>query len=69
MMAVCQLFTIFVAEINKHYYAFKISKRTMKRIFHVLILWTIALSSWAQGVSALDQVKADPRKAYGTDYP
>ena len=41
----------------------------MKRIFHVLILWTIALSSWAQGVSALDQVKADPRKAYGTDYP
>ena len=41
----------------------------MKKIFHVLFLWTIALSSWAQGINALEQVKADPRKAYGTDYP
>ena len=41
----------------------------MKRITHTLILWAVALSMSAQGVAALDQVKADPRKAYGTDYP
>ena len=39
----------------------------MKKIFHVLLLWGIALISWAQGVPALEQVKADPRKAYGQD--
>ena len=41
----------------------------MKKIFNALLLWVIALSTWAQTVSALDQVKADPRKAYGQDYP
>jgi hypothetical protein len=29
----------------------------------------LAITSWAQGSSAIDQLKADPRKAYGTDYP
>ena len=33
----------------------------MKKIFNALLLWVIALSTWAQTVSALDQVKADPR--------
>ena len=28
-----------------------------------------ALTAWAQGVPALEQLKSDPRKAYGTDYP
>ena len=41
----------------------------MKKILNALLLWVIALSTWAQGVSALEQVKADPRKAYGQDYP
>jgi hypothetical protein len=29
----------------------------------------MAIMSWAQGISALDQLKADPRKSYGMDYP
>ena len=29
----------------------------------------MAVTSWAQSSSALDQLKADPRKSYGTDYP
>ena len=41
----------------------------MKKIFHILLLLGIVLTSWAQGSNALEQVKADPRKAYGTDYP
>ena len=41
----------------------------MKKILNALLLWVIALSTWAQGVSALQQVKADPRKAYRQDYP
>ena len=41
----------------------------MKRFFHILLLVSIALTTWAQGNNALEQVKADPRKAYGTDYP
>ena len=41
----------------------------MKRflISILTVLW--ALSALAQNVPALEQVKADPRKAYGTDYP
>ena len=41
----------------------------MKRILQALLLWAIALATWAQGVPALEQVKADLRKAYGQDYP
>ncbi len=41
----------------------------MKRILTVLSLLCWALASLAQGVPALEQLKADPKKAYGTDYP
>ena len=41
----------------------------MKRIVHILLLLGAVLTTWAQGTSALEQLKADPRKAYGTDYP
>ena len=41
----------------------------MKKLFQILILCSVALTSWAQGSSALEQLKTDPRKAYGTDYP
>ena len=42
----------------------------MKRTFLLLItVLMAAVASWAQSVSALDQLKADPRKSYGTDYP
>jgi len=41
----------------------------MKRFIHLLILWAVTLTACAQSVSALDQLKTDPRKAYGTDYP
>ena len=41
----------------------------MKRILTVLSLLFWALASMAQGVPALEQLKSDPKKAYGTDYP
>ena len=41
----------------------------MKRICHIVLLLGFVLTAWAQGNNALQQVKADPRKAYGTDYP
>ena len=40
-----------------------------KRTLTILVFLSFVLASWAQGVSPLDQLKADPRKAYGTDYP
>ena len=41
----------------------------MKRTLHILLFWIVALTTQAQGVPALQQLKTDPRKAYGTDYP
>ena len=44
----------------------------MKRILLVVALLLSLLTvttAWGQTVSALDQLKADPRKSYGTDYP
>ena len=42
----------------------------MKKIFFSLAFMLCPLfSMWGQQVAALDQLKADPRKAYGNDYP
>ena len=41
----------------------------MKKALSILVLWASSLAIWAQQAPALEQVKADPRKAYGTDYP
>ena len=41
----------------------------MKKALSILVLWASSLTIWAQQTPALEQVKADPRKAYGTDYP
>ena len=41
------------------------NKRFLCVAFALLSLLTV----WGQQVSALDQLKADPRRAYGTDYP
>ena len=40
-----------------------------KRTLTILVFLSFVLTSRAQGVSPLDQLKTDPRKAYGTDYP
>ena len=40
-----------------------------KRILTILMFAVLALTAWAQSASPLDQLKADPRKAYGTDFP
>ena len=40
-----------------------------KRTLTIFVFIAFVLTSWAQSVSPLDQLKADPRKAYGTDYP
>ena len=41
----------------------------MKRFLATILTAFCAWSAWAQTVPALEQLKADPRKAYGTDYP
>ena len=41
----------------------------MKKPLLFVALSLLCLASTAQDISALDQLKADPRKAYGTDYP
>ena len=41
----------------------------MKKLLTIIAFAVVTLMTWAQGSSALDQLKADPRKAYGTDYP
>ena len=41
----------------------------MKKIIFSVAFALLPLLSWGQQVPALDQLKADPRKSYGTDYP
>ena len=41
----------------------------MKKIFTTLLFVLCTMMTWAQSSAALDQLKSDPRKAYGTDYP
>ncbi len=41
----------------------------MKRLLILTMLCLMTAVSWGQSVSALDQLKANPRKAYGNDYP
>ncbi|MBO7579652.1 MAG: hypothetical protein J6T43_11785 [Prevotella sp.] len=41
----------------------------MKKIITIVLMLPFAAMAWAQSVSALDLLKADPRRAYGTDYP
>ena len=41
----------------------------MKRFSSILLLALFALTTWAQRVDALSQLKEDPKKAYGTDCP
>ena len=41
----------------------------MKQFIFSVAFALLPLLSWGQQESAIDQLKADPRKAYGTDYP
>lgn len=41
----------------------------MKKVFTTLLFVLYTMMTWAQGSTSLDQLKTDPRKAYGTDYP
>ena len=41
----------------------------MKRIFSIVLFVTLTMMSWAQRVNPFDQLKADPKRAYGTDFP
>ena len=41
----------------------------MKKTILLLMTLLMAVASWAQGSSAFDLLKADPRKSYGMDYP
>ena len=40
-----------------------------RRFCMVLLTGLFSVVVWAQGVDALSQLKADPRKSYGNDYP
>ena len=48
---------------------FTVSLQSKVRAVFGLVLLFVAVSLCAQTVSPLDELKADPRKAYGTDYP
>lgn len=41
----------------------------MKNLFSTLLVSLAALTASAQQIDALEQLKADPQKSYGTDYP
>ena len=41
----------------------------MKKFLTLVTFVALGLSAWAQQTNVLDQLKSDPRKAYGTDYP
>lgn len=41
----------------------------MKRTIFNLLFLCLGVGAWAQSNAALDRLKADPRRAYGTDYP
>ncbi len=41
----------------------------MKKTILILITMLTAVMAWAQGSAALEQLKADPRRSYGMDYP
>ena len=47
----------------------KAMKLPMKRSLLSILSLLLALTVLAQGVPALEQLKTDPKKAYGTDYP
>ena len=47
----------------------KLMKTCMKRILTLLVLAVITLAAAAQGNDAFEQLKANPKKAYGTDCP
>ena len=46
-----------------------INYQHMKRIFSIVFFVTLTMMSWAQRVNPFDQLKADPKRAYGTDFP
>ena len=48
---------------------FTVSLQSKFRAAFGLVLFFVAVTLCAQTVSPLDELKADPRKAYGTDYP
>ena len=41
----------------------------MKRLLSSILFLLLATAAMAQGISPLDQLKADPKKSYGNDYP
>ena len=41
----------------------------MKKLLTIVFFAALAMTASAQSVNPLEQLKADPRKAYGTDYP
>jgi hypothetical protein len=51
------------------FYSLLLIYSTMRKIISTLFLVLIALTAFGQSNSAMDQLKKDPRKAYGMDYP
>ena len=44
-------------------------KKPIRFVALLLLSLLTATMAWSQNLSVMDQLKADPRKAYGTDYP
>ena len=41
----------------------------MKKLLTMMLFVVLGLTAWAQQTTVLDQLKANPRKGYGNDYP
>ena len=41
----------------------------MKKFLTTMTLVVLGLAAWAQQTNVLEQIKSDPKKSYGTDYP
>ena len=44
-------------------------KKTIIRVALMLLLLLTATMAWSQNLTVMDQLKSDPRKGYGNDYP
>ena len=44
-------------------------KKPVRFVALLLLSLLTTTMAWSQNLSVMDQLKADPRKAYGTDYP
>lgn len=68
MISSCQDIFVYLQHVYDKIHQTIMKIKVLSAVFVLLSLLVVS-TSWGQTSSALDQLKADPRKAYGTDYP